>query len=84
MQGGRKALDLGQAFLWSRVRAIAKAEDVAAELFQHAASEIMEGKGYPWDIPLNVSQALKRARGPGYGDEAWGSDHRIFDPDTGL
>lgn len=62
-QGGSAEMDRNGMLLKMRVDMLRLPKDVAAELYQQAYADVLQGNGYCWLIGLNVPEAWKNARG---------------------
>lgn len=70
-QGGRRHLDGTLVILTQRIRELNLPPQIRDELYVQACLDVLEGRGYTFDIELDVKAAMGRANGP------WGqgSDH---------
>jgi hypothetical protein len=73
-QGGRRHLDDSLVVLLNRIKELGLPPDVRDEVYAQAALDVLEGRGYTFDIPLDARAGFARARG-GFGS---GSDHPVF------
>lgn len=75
VQGGTADLEKYHLLLASRIADMKLPEDVEMEVFQQAAVDVLQGKGYCWTVELKKQKAWKALRGE------WnqrGSNHPVF------
>lgn len=76
-QGGPNHLKLTMCVLLKRVNDLGVSDQlIRAEVLQQATLDVMEGRAYTWNVPLDVKAALRRAHGGS--DTYAGSDHSAF------
>jgi hypothetical protein len=71
-QGGRKEVERYRLVLENRIRDLVLPEDIAKEVLHMAVEDIIDGKGYCWNITLRVKEAYREIRGE-FGQ--YGSSH---------
>lgn len=63
VQGGKEELDRYGLVLKMRVDLLSVTNDVRAEVYQQAVLAVLEGRGYCWNVQLDVPSAVKTVLG---------------------